>query len=275
MPVSDRKARNVARLRELRGVIVPLVTPVDENGKVDEASVARLLDTLHGSVDGFMPALSSGEGWKLSLTQWMDMVGYTVRHARGLPVLAGAELGFAPLIVGRSELAASLGADAVVVPPPFTKTDSDQLGFVEHVRAVERASDLPIFLYCENEVSGWSLDAAELAQACALPSVIGVKESSADEEFTRRVLASDPGVPVFQGWEHLITKVAGIAGFIGSLANLEPEACRAALADPDGVQQARVDELSRRYKLDAEDWYVHIKKELAARGVIGTGLPVD
>ncbi|CAL9326146.1 dihydrodipicolinate synthase family protein [Streptomyces sp. SudanB182_2057] len=275
MPVSDQKTRNVARLRELTGVIVPLVTPVDDNGKVDEASVARLLDTLHGSVDGFMPALSSGEGWKLSLTQWMDMVRYTVRHARGLPVLAGAELGFAPLIAGRSELAASLGADAIVVPPPFSKTESNQLGFVEHVHAVERDSDLPIFLYCENEVSGWSLDAAELAQVCALPSVIGVKESSADEDFTRRLLACDPGVPVFQGWEHLITKVTKTAGFIGSLANLEPEACRAALAHPDGVRQARVDELSRRYKLDTEDWYVHIKKELAARGVIGTGLPVD
>ncbi|MFZ3555689.1 dihydrodipicolinate synthase family protein [Streptomyces sp. BH055] len=268
-------AGNLDRLRSLRGVIVPLVTPLDDNGKVDEDSVARLLDSLHGTVSGFMPALSSGEGWKLSLAQWMDMVRYTVRHARGLPVLAGAELGYAPLIAGRSELAASLGADAVVVPPPFGDSAGANLGFVEHVRAIERDANLPIFLYCENAVSDWPLDADALARACAVPSVVGVKESSNDEGFTRQVLARDIEVPVFQGWEHLMTKVPGTAGFIGSLANLEPGACRDALADPTPARQKAVDDFSERYRLDADDWYVHIKKELAARGVISTDRPVD
>ncbi|MFJ9173199.1 dihydrodipicolinate synthase family protein [Streptomyces sp. NPDC102360] len=278
MPESETpptRAENLARLRSLRGVVVPLVTPVDENGKVDEDSVARLLESLHGNVAGFMPALSSGEGWKLSLAQWMDMVRYTVRYARGLPVLAGAELGYAPLIAGRSELAASLGADAVVVPPPFGNTEDAGLGFVDHVRAIERDADLPIFLYCENAVSDWTLDADALAGACALPSVVGVKESSNDEEFTREALDRGIEVPVFQGWEHLLTKVPGTAGFIGSLANLEPGACREALADPTPERQRTVDDLSERYRLDADDWYAHLKKELAARGVISTDRPVD
>ncbi|MFJ9089758.1 dihydrodipicolinate synthase family protein [Streptomyces sp. NPDC102384] len=274
MPVSEI-TESVARLRELKGVVVPLVTPVDENGKVDEASVARLLDSLHGSVDGFMPALSSGEGWKLSLAQWTDMVRYTVRYARGLPVLAGAELGHAPLIAGRSELAASLGADAVVVPPPFQSRNETGLDLVDHIRAVEQNGALPVFLYCENTVSNWPLDVDALAKACELPSVVGVKESSSDENFTRRVVARELDVPVFQGWEHLMTKVEGTAGFIGSLANLEPTACRTALTDPTQEQQAVIDDISAGYQLAADDWYLHIKRELTARGTLSTALPVD
>ncbi|MGD6741594.1 dihydrodipicolinate synthase family protein [Streptomyces sp. BH106] len=274
MPASDM-SENITRLRSLTGIVVPLVTPVDENGKVDEGSVARLLESLHGSVSGFMPALSSGEGWKLSLAQWMDMVRYTVRHARGLPVLAGAELGYAPLIAGRAELAASLGADAIVVPPPFRTSDGTHHDIVEHFRAIAQESDLPLFAYCENVVSQWPLDAKELVDVCRLPGVVGVKESSGDEEFTRRVMSHGIDVPVFQGWEHLITKTPGTAGFIGSLANLEPQACLDALAEPTPDRQRVIDELSHRYGLAADDWYVHLKKELVARDILSTDRPVD
>jgi 4-hydroxy-tetrahydrodipicolinate synthase len=81
-------------------------------------------------------------------------------------------------------------------------------------------------------------------------------------------------VPVFQGWEHQIADVPGVQGFVGPLANLEPGTCEEAVTSFSRVSQERVDELSERYDLLADDWYLHVKTELVRRGVIGTALAV-
>src|SRR5205807_47731 len=71
------------------GVVVPLVTPLDANGDVSAAGVERLVGSVRDHAAALMPALSSGEGWRLSEDQWRAMVSRTVAAARGLPVFAG------------------------------------------------------------------------------------------------------------------------------------------------------------------------------------------
>ncbi|MGW1073366.1 dihydrodipicolinate synthase family protein [Streptomyces sp. NPDC002537] len=280
MPSSDR-AVAVARLKELRGTLVPLVTPVDENRRVCATSVAALVRSLHGRVTAYLPALSTGEGWTLSPGQWADMVRLTVEHADGTPVLAGVALGDAGGVLARARLAAELGADGVVVPPPFPGADGGRRGLVDHFTEVLDGSPLPVFVYHEHMVSGTPLDVEALHEVCALPGIAGVKDSSGSAEFTRKLLEnlanpeSTAGVPVFQGWEHLIGQVPGVQGFVGPLANLEPSVCAEALAAGAEDAQRRVDALSERYRLLADDWYLHVKVELVRRGVIGTALAVN
>ncbi|MGW0901328.1 dihydrodipicolinate synthase family protein, partial [Streptomyces goshikiensis] len=67
------------------GTIVPLMTPLNDDETVDERSTARLIDHVRSEVSGLMPALTSGEGWKLDERQWTDIVTYTVRHSGALP----------------------------------------------------------------------------------------------------------------------------------------------------------------------------------------------
>lgn len=117
------------------GTVVPLITPLDEHGVVDEQSVVRLLDHIRAEVTGFMPALTSGEGWKLDARQWQDVVTYTVRHAGGLPVLAGIQLPDTAAVIDRARTAAAIGADAVVVTTPFG-ADVTQDQIVEHYEAI-------------------------------------------------------------------------------------------------------------------------------------------
>jgi 4-hydroxy-tetrahydrodipicolinate synthase len=119
------------------------------------------------------------------------------------------------------------------------------------------------------------LDVAALREVCELPGVVGVKESSGEVQFTTELLAEEVPVPVFQGWEHQIADVPGVQGFVGPLANLEPEACQAAVTSFSAAAQERVDTLSAHHQLLADDWYLHVKAELVRRGVITTALPVD
>ncbi|MEI7030261.1 dihydrodipicolinate synthase family protein [Streptomyces pratensis] len=257
------------------GTVVPLITPLDPTGAVDAKSVGRLIDHVRTEVTGLMPALTSGEGWALDARQWHDMVAHTVRHARGLPVLAGIQLPDTAAVTARALLAAELGVDAVVVTTPFGK-DVGQDAIVEHYKALRAASSLPIFLYNEEALSGNRIEYDTLLRICAeVPDIVGIKESSGDAAFTRRMASAGTGVPVFEGWENLLVDAVGVDGFIGPLANLEPALCNAMLVDPTPGRQAEINEVCKRYGVFEDDWYRWVKLELHTRGVIDSPVTRD
>ncbi|MFF3840736.1 dihydrodipicolinate synthase family protein [Streptomyces sp. NPDC001930] len=252
------------------GTVVPLITPFDEHGVVDEPSVVRLLDHIRAEVNGFMPALTSGEGWKLDARQWQDVVTYTVRHAGGLPVLAGIQLPDTDAVIDRARTAAAIGADAVVVTTPFG-AEVTQDDIVEHYKAIRAALDIPIFLYNEEALSGNRIEFDTLIRICKeIPGIVGIKESSGDAAFTRNMAEAGTGIPVFEGWENLLVDARGIDGFIGPLANLEPSLCNAMLVDPTPDRQAEINTVCERYGVFKDDWYRWVKKELHRRGVISS-----
>lgn len=256
------------------GTIVPLVTPLDRDGAVDPSSVDRLIGSISSEVTALMPTLSSGEGWKLSETQWSDMVAATRKHSRGLPVLAGIQLPETSQVIERAKIAKRLGADAVVVTTPF-RADISQDEIYEHYRVLREAVDIPLFVYNEAAVSGNTIELATLLRIFALPDVVGIKESSGSAELTREIVRAPHSVPVFEGWENLLYEAHGVAGFIGPLANLEPQLCNAMLVDPTPERQAVVDEACRRYGVFEDDWYRWVKQELCKRKVISTDLVVE
>ncbi|MGI5450685.1 dihydrodipicolinate synthase family protein [Streptomyces sp. CA-243310] len=251
------------------GTIVPLVTPFRDDDTVDEQSTARLIDHVRHDVTALMPALTSGEGWKLTERQWTDIVTHTVRHSGALPVLVGIQLPETAQIIERARRAMEIGADAVVVTTPFGE-DVTQDDIVAHYRALRSATDAPIFLYNEEALSGNRIEYDTLLTLCEIPGIVGIKESSGDAAFTRKMAEAHTGVPVFEGWENLISSAVGIDGFIGPLANLEPALCNAILVDPSPERQAEVDATCETYGVFKDDWYRWVKKELHARGIIAT-----
>lgn len=252
-----------------RGVIVPLVTPLDESGEVSKRDVERLVASLAGRVSAFMPTLSSGEGWKLSERQWRDMVTYTVAAAKGVPVLAGIQLPDTEAVLRRAQMALELGVSAMVVTTPFRKGISQE-EIYEHYRTLRRGTTLPLFIYNEAAVSGNNIELETLLRICKLPDVVGIKESSGSAEFTRKLVAAKTGVPVFQGWENLLLESPGVDGYVMPLANLEPELCQSMLEAPTGEKQASINAVCEKHGLFKEDWYRGLKAELVRRGVIST-----
>lgn len=74
-----------------KSILVPLITPLNAQEQVCEASLERLLGSLAPHVDGYIPCLTSGEGWRLSRQQWLQMLTLTLRHAGERSVIAGIE----------------------------------------------------------------------------------------------------------------------------------------------------------------------------------------
>jgi 4-hydroxy-tetrahydrodipicolinate synthase len=255
------------------GTIVPLVTPLDADGVVERSGVERLVDYVRPAVTGLMPALSSGEGERLTDRQWHDMVEATVACARGLPVLAGILRPRTEQVVELARHARTLGADAVVVSAPFG-AGVGQEEIYSHYATVREAVDIPLFVYNEAAKSGNDIELDTLLRIFRLPGVVGIKESSGDPALTRRIVEADHRVPVFEGWENLLLEATGVAGFIGPLANLEPAVCTAMLTAPSPGRQHEIDVLSKRFGIFEDDWYRHVKAELHARGVIDSAATV-
>ncbi len=256
------------------GTIVPLVTPLDASDAVSHSGVDRLIESVHGEVTALMPTLSSGEGWLLTERQWTDMVSFTRKYSRGLPVLAGVQLATTAEVVDRARAAVTLGADGVVVTTPF-RAELSQEEIYQHYRTLRESVAVPLFLYNESALSGNQIEVDTLRRICELPDVVGIKESSGSAELTREIVAALPGVPVFEGWENLLIHADGVAGFIGPLANLEPALCNAMLAGPTPTLQAAIDTACKRYGLFRDDWYRWVKRELHRRGVLGTDVVVQ
>lgn len=251
------------------GVIVPLVTPLAGDGEVSDECLRRLIESVRPHVTGLMPALSTGEGWALTERQWQDVVTVARKHSGGLPVLAGIQLPETAAVIARARLAQELGVAAVVVTTPF-RAHLSQSEIYQHYQALRSAVDVPLFVYNEKAVSGNQIALDTLVRICQLPGVVGVKESSGSAEFTGRLVAAGTGVPVFEGWENLLSSVPGVAGFIGPLANLEPALCQEMLAAPTASRQREIDTWCQRHRLFDEHWYRHLKRELRRRGVIAT-----
>ena len=76
----------------LRGIIPPLVTPLDENRNIDKKSLKKLIDyCIDGGVSGIFVLGSCGEGSALGIEKKKTVVKYALKYINGrVPLLVGA-----------------------------------------------------------------------------------------------------------------------------------------------------------------------------------------
>ncbi|GAA1385966.1 hypothetical protein GCM10009613_19240 [Pseudonocardia kongjuensis] len=259
----------------LTGVVAALVTPFTERGAVCGDSVARLLATVRPHVNAVLPTLSTGEGALLGRRQWRDMVAATVRYAGDLPVVAGVLATSTDEALSRARTARRAGARAVAVAAPIGARLTPQATYL-HFAQLARAQ-MPVVVYLGQGATPATPDLECLRRIARIPTVVGIKDSTGDPGFTRRLVGSRPGVPVLQGLEHLVGEDTGVDGYALALAGVEPELCAALARDPASPPLTeRLRAARGRYGLDGPDFVRHLKIELHRRGVLSSpgGAPI-
>lgn len=250
----------------IKGIIPPLVTPLDSNGNVCEQSVKRLIEFVSPYSSALMPTLSSGEGWALSQKQFENMITFTVKYSK-LPVFAGVEFKTTEEVVEKAKIAKSLGVKAIVITTPFQKNISQE-EIYEHFKKVKDEVNVPMFIYNEHAISGNSIHFETIVKICQLGNIIGIKEASGSVKGVHKFIHARLNVPIFQGWEWLCFESKGVDGYILPLSNLEPKLCFEMLQHPTTEKQIEIDYLCKKYHITGNDWYFLLKKELHQRGII-------
>ncbi len=160
----------------MRGVFPILVTPFDENARIDEESLRRLVEfNIQSGVHGLGIALGS-EVFKLSEAEREHMTRIVVDQVRGrVPVVVNTGAAGTDLAVLYSQRAEQCGADALMIMPPnFMPAGPDEV--LDYFRAISDAVSIPIFIQDTASAPVSAGLARQIAESC--PQVRYIKVES-------------------------------------------------------------------------------------------------
>lgn len=166
---------------KLRGVVVAIVTPFTEDGKLDEVSLKRITNYLLGrGVHGIMTTGGNGEGPHLLREEKKAVTQIVVETVRGqIPVIAGTAACSTMETILLTKDAAEVGADAAIVTPPFYFTLSDNCLY-EHYERLAASVGIPVIVYNNPLYTGNNLRPELIAKLADIDGIIGLKQSNAD-----------------------------------------------------------------------------------------------
>lgn len=209
------------------GLGVALVTPFTENGAVDFAAVAKIVDNLiEGGVDYILVLGTTGETPTLSTDERKALIRFVRDRVAGrVKLLVGIGGNCTHDVVKTLRTWDLSGYDAVLSVNPYYNKPNQE-GVYQHFKAIAEASPLPIMLYNIPGRTGVNMapeTIARLAKDC--DNIIGVKEASGNLEQMERIKALTPSdFLLISGDDGLTVEVVkrGGVGVISVLANAYP-----------------------------------------------------
>lgn len=205
-----------------------LVTPFTESGRsVDVDALRRLLDwQLECGAPGVIMLGTTGEFLTVDSEERDTIVRTTVEHVNGrMAVWVGAMNAYTPIAVENSRRAQDLGADGLMILPPYYYTPTED-EMVRYYAAICAAVDLPIMLYNNPFTSNVDMSAAFVARlGREFAQVQYIKEASQDLGRISDILRlSEGAVQVFAGERVVDSFLLGAIGYVNPYANYIPYA---------------------------------------------------
>ncbi len=214
--------------KEIKGIVVPVVTPFNQDESLNEDGLRRIVNYLIDSgVHGLFPGGSQGEQFSLTTEERKRAMDVVVEEANGRAfVMPGTGAVTTRESIELTQYAEKAGADAVsVITPYFIKpTDAEM---VVHYTRIAQSVSIPVLAYNNPDRTGLPLSPGVVAKvAQAAPNFLGVKDSSGD---LSNALAykeqTPPDFRVFMGRDTLIYAAlcCGCAGAVAATANVAPD----------------------------------------------------
>lgn len=215
-------------MTEIKGIIPPILTPMDEEENVNEKELRNQVNRLIGAgVHGIFAFGTNGEGYALSESEKESILEVVIDETAGrVPVYAGSGCITTKDTIRMSQKAKSLGADVLsVITPWFAAASQNDL--LEHYKEVAKAVDMPIVLYNIPARCGNALLPATVAKLAEIDNIVGAKDSSGsfDNMLQYIELTREKDFAILSGNDSLIywNLLAGGAGGIAGCANVFPK----------------------------------------------------
>ena len=268
----------------MKGVVVPMITPIDADEKIDEAGIRSQVDyVIEGGVTGILLYGSNGEFYVIEedeMERGLEIVKDQIAGRVGLYFGIGAIS--TKKCIRLAQMAERHGVDAIsVLQPMFLKPTKDEL--FTHFKAIADAvPNTPMLLYNNPGRVGYTL-AGDLVEKLAheVPNIVGMKDTSGDmtqtAEFIRRT--RDVDFKVFGGKDTLLyaSLCHGAVGGVCTAANFMPELItdvynKYAAGDIQGSLEAQFKLNPVRLSMDGASFPVAAKDMANLRGR-NIGLP--
>lgn len=227
-----------------RGTYTVMMTPFDEAGAVNVAALRAFVEWQIGQgIHGLIPLGSTGEFLSLSDDEHVLVAETVIRQAAGrVPVLVGTGAEDTREVVRRSRRAEALGADGVMIIPPFYCTPTEDELFA-HYRAVGEAIGIPIMVYNNPTTANVDLKPPIIARLAQIENCRYVKESTLEVTRVRDIIRlCGERMTVFGGILGFESFVEGAQGWVAVASNVAPGPLArlfTLVADEERVAEAR------------------------------------
>lgn len=262
----------------IKGVVVPILTPIDEEEKIDEARLRDQVDyVIEGGVLGILAFGSNGEFYVVEEDEMERGLKIMLDQAAGrVPVYFGIGAISTKKCCRLAKMAVEAGAAGIsVLQPMFLKPTEAEL--YNHFKTIaESVPETPMLLYNNPGRVGYTMSAGLVERLShEVPNIVGMKDTSGDitqtSEFIRRT--RDVGFKVFGGKDTLLyaSMCHGAVGGVCTAANFMPELItdvynKFAAGDLKGSLEAQFKLNPVRLSMDAASFPVAAKDMANLRG---------
>lgn len=197
-------------------IITAMITPFDENRKVDFPSLEKLVNHLikNGS-DTILVAGTTGESPTLTHDEEVEIFNFVKKTANGrCKLVLGAGSNCTETAVMATKNAEKSGADAILSVVPYYNKPS-QKGLVEHFGTIAKSTSLPILLYNIPGRTGISMEPETIARlAEENKNIFAVKQSLANMDIiteTKRLCPED--FVIYSGDDSLTLPMVSVGAY--------------------------------------------------------------
>lgn len=213
----------------LKGIIVPLITPMTETGEIDKQGTVWLINFLiDKGISGLLIGGTTGEGPLLSLQERFFLAETVVKAVNHrIPVIVQAGSITTLQTIQLAQHADKTGADGIAIIPPYFYRLQEEAIVTHYQTVIESVPNLPVFLYNNPFVLANELSYSIVKRLSDdFKNVVGIKDSSGNLGFLAACnLLRNEEFITFMGNDKFILPALsmGIDGCVSGNANVVPE----------------------------------------------------
>lgn len=204
-------------MKKLFGTVVPIITPLTEEDKIDVESLKRLADhCINHGLQCLYPCGTTGEMMYLTVEERKLVAETVVKHTAGrVPVFVHVGAWNLKDTIELAQHAVEIGADGIGVVTPTFYQISDR-GIADYYIAVAKSvpEDFPVYLYGikQNAINDLTKATCEMAVA-ECKNIIGAKYSYPDMTRLQELMTvNNETFSVLVGPDHLFEAVVAVGG---------------------------------------------------------------
>lgn len=221
-----------------RGSMVALITPMHENGDVDDQALERLVGFhLENDTDAIVAMGTTGESATFDYAEHIQVVKQVVNYVGGaIPVIAGTGANSTKEATELTAAAKQAGVDACLLVTPYYNKPTQE-GLYQHHKLIAEAVAIPQILYNVPSRTGCDMLPETVARLAPIANIVGLKEATGDLKRAQQLIECySDDIDIYSGDDGTAMELIllGGKGDISVVANVAPAAmhamCKAAIA---------------------------------------------
>jgi 4-hydroxy-tetrahydrodipicolinate synthase len=205
---------------------VAIITPFDENKKVNYAKLEELINfQIENHTDAIIICGTTGEASTLTAAEHLECIEFAVKITnKRVPVIAGTGSNSTADAIYYSQEAEIAGVDGLLVVTPYYNK-ATQKGLIEHFTKIANSVKIPLILYNVPSRTGCNIAPKTVYELSKVENIVGLKEASGNIAQVMEIAhLCGENIDIYSGNDDQILPLLSVGGkgVISVVANILP-----------------------------------------------------